>query len=79
MKEIPISGVWLMRRGGENDPKAAVEVYVEVEGQWRHVITESLNSNFSHCVSAFGIEGSPLADWINLTDAIPATTEILET
>ena len=78
MAPIEISGVWVMRRGGENDPNARVEVYVELPDGWHHVITEPLNSNFSHAVSPDGIRNSSLADWINLNDEVPATVGHLE-
>lgn len=74
MKAIEITGVWVMRRGGEADPNANVEVYVELPDGWRHVITEPLESNFSHAVSADGIRNSPLANGININDEIAATT-----
>lgn len=55
----PVYGIWLRRRGGENDPKAAVEVYVETESGWKLVITEPVGANFSHEVLALGIDNAP--------------------
>lgn len=52
-----------MRTGGEDDPRAQAEVYVETAEGWRKVITEPLSANFSHSVSSDGIRESPLADW----------------
>lgn len=61
MKPIEITGVWLIRKGGESDPNATAEVHVEVNGLWRHVITEPLSANFSHAASADGIRKSSLS------------------
>lgn len=60
MKAIEITGVHLIRTGGENDANSAVEVHVEVDGTWRRVITEPLDANFSHAVSADGIRSAPI-------------------
>lgn len=60
---IEVTGVWLIRRGGEGNPKATVEVHVQVDGLWRHVITEPISGNFSHEVSSVGIKNSPLSNW----------------
>lgn len=64
MKAIEITGIWLTRKGGENDPNAEVQVHVEVDGNWRRVITEPLGANFSHAVSSDGIRSSPLSDCV---------------
>jgi len=63
MKPIEIKGVWLMRKGGENDPRAEVEVHVETAEGWQHVITEPIDANFSHAVSSDGIRNSPSSGW----------------
>jgi len=49
-----ITGVWLRRIGGEDDPNAMVVVDVEHhnDGVWRELIRERLDSNFSHCAHA---------------------------
>lgn len=55
MKKEPvlISGVWC-RRIDNN-----VEVLVEVDGEWRLIITEPADSNFGHIVEPLGIMSSP--------------------
>jgi hypothetical protein len=63
MLPITIKGVWLMRHGGENDPRAQAEVHVETDEGWRKVIVEPLNANFSHAVSPDGIRNSPASDF----------------
>jgi hypothetical protein len=57
-----IYGIWLRRRGAENDPHATVEVYAETPNGWKLVITEPYDANFSHEVTALGIENSPSKD-----------------
>ena len=39
--KIPITGVWLRRFGDE------VQVLVEINGEWRKVITENVEGSFS--------------------------------
>jgi len=47
---VLINGVWIRRRGGENDPNAAVEVLVELQDGWHSVMQEPLGANFSSAV-----------------------------
>lgn len=63
MEAIEITGIWLIRRGGESNPRATVEVHVQIDGLWRHVITEPISANFSHEVSSAGIKNSPPSNW----------------
>lgn len=72
---IEITGVWLMRKGSENDPKARVEVHVELPDGWHHVITEPLGANFSHAVSPSGIRQSPLSEWANPASPLTVPAE----
>jgi hypothetical protein len=62
---IAIEGIWLMREGGESDPLAKAVVYVQMQGRWYEAIRESIDSNFSHCVSSYGLASDQLklADW----------------
>lgn len=55
MKKEPvsISGIWC-RKIGHN-----VEVLVEIEGEWRLVITEPVDNNFGHIVEPCGMLSSP--------------------
>lgn len=52
---IAVNGIMLRRTGGENNPLAQVVVEVEVGGAWYRVITELLDSNFSHIIEPDGI------------------------
>jgi hypothetical protein len=50
---VQVSGVWLRRSGDR------VIVAVEIDGLWRDVIVERLDSNFSHIVESSGIRAAP--------------------
>jgi hypothetical protein len=52
---VPITGLWLRREGDD-----AVAL-VEVNGEWRKVITERLDGAFSHIAEQSGILKSPVA------------------
>lgn len=52
-KAIPVSGVWLRRAGRK------IIVAVEVAGQWRDVIVESSDAEFSHIAEIGGIQNAP--------------------
>jgi hypothetical protein len=53
METIAISGVWLRRVGNR------AVVAVEVNGQWRDVITEDCDAAFSHIAEISGIAKAP--------------------
>lgn len=53
LANIKIQGVWLRRIGDE------VQVLVEVNRQWRKVIVELIDDNFSHITEPNGIISSP--------------------
>ena len=57
---IGVGGVWIRRRGGENDQHAKVEVLVEMGGEWRLLGSEPLDASFSHIWEPAGIESAPL-------------------
>lgn len=63
--EIAIQDIWLIREGGENDDNASVVVYVKRGGIWYEAIRESSKSNFSHCISANGLESCIPVSWMN--------------
>lgn len=60
---IMVNGVWIRRRGGEDDPHAVVEVYVELGDGWHKVIEEPLSANFSTCAGVQGIMRSHRVDF----------------
>lgn len=49
---IEIQGIHLRRIGDE------AQVLAEVDGEWKLVITELINGNFSHIVEPSGIRGA---------------------
>ena len=53
---LSITAVWL-RRIGDN-----VEVLAEFDGEWRKVITEHHEGNFSHIVESAGMRRAPKDD-----------------
>lgn len=54
---VPVSGVWLRKTAGRD---GAVTVAVEVDGEWRAVITETVDDGpVSHIVEAAGILAAP--------------------
>ena len=55
---IGITGLWLRRLGDH------VHALVEVDGKWRHVITEHFDGPFSHIAEVGSIENAP-ADFTN--------------
>lgn len=63
---VAVQDIWLMREGGENDLAHTV-VYVKMEGVWYEAIRELADSNFSHCISAYGLTSGHLASasWLN--------------
>ena len=51
-KMMEIESVWLRREGGENDPLAKAVVLVrDIHGEWRELIREQYDGNFSHIAS----------------------------
>lgn len=64
---VPVSGVWLRRRGSENDPSARVEMLVEVDGAWRVVASELLSG-------MFGVIAEPAGIWSAKVDEV--TTDV---
>jgi hypothetical protein len=60
VKEAVISAVWLRKIGSD------VEVLLEIDGEWRLVIQELDDGNFSHITEASGIKAAPLADTTGL-------------
>lgn len=52
---VTITGIWLRKAGGENDPKARVQVLVEIGGIWKTVVSENAYGAFSHIVEPSGI------------------------
>lgn len=61
---VVIESIWLRRVGGEDDPHAKAIVLVKLAGEdfYRTVITEPLQSNFSHAVHGGAIEVAPMHD-----------------
>jgi hypothetical protein len=54
MKTIEVSGVWLRQKGGET------QVLVEVNGEWRLAIRETVDELLSHIVEPLGIAMAPV-------------------
>ena len=66
--EVTIQDIWLMREGGESDLLPRVVVYVKRNGAWYEAIRELLDSNFSHCISSYGLLDEQYckpAAWLN--------------
>lgn len=64
---IPITGVWLHSvsvtnvRGTFN----YVAVSIEVDGEWRRVVTELLSPPISHVIEVAGLRHAPRDDRLN--------------
>jgi hypothetical protein len=52
---VPITGLWLRREGDD------AVVLVEVDGEWRKVITERFDGAFSHIAESTYILDAPVA------------------
>lgn len=59
---IPVSGIWLCRRGDE------CEVLAEVDGRWLTVIKAS-GETISEIVEPSGIKNSKPPGWLSETEA----------
>lgn len=60
---VAVTGIWLLREGNEDDPRATVQVLAEIDGIWRTVITENAHRNFSHIVEPSGMRESDPVSW----------------
>jgi hypothetical protein len=54
MNGVEVRGIWLRKIGDQ------VQVLAEVDNQWRLVIEERQDGNFSHIVEPSGILSAPL-------------------
>ena len=54
LNSIAIDGIWLRRIGSR------VEVLAEVDRQWRIIIVENVDGQFSHIVEPGGIAAAPI-------------------
>jgi len=58
-ESVPITGVWLLK--ATKNTGSGLRVLVQVEGQWREVITEVADEGpISHTVHPAGILDSPI-------------------
>ncbi len=49
MKEV--TGVWLYRKGAQENGPFEIQVWVEIGGEWYIGITEPSTANFSHALN----------------------------
>jgi hypothetical protein len=60
MNDVAVTAVWLRKIGSD------VEALLEIDGEWRLVIQELDDGNYSHITEASGIRAAPLADTTGL-------------